>query len=667
MASAQLKAALEYAAQGIRVFPIARDTKDQPLVTAWQQNATTDRETIDRWWTAFPDANIGWVPALSGFSLLDLDCHAGQPDGRVELARLEAEHGPLPPTRTLQTPSGGVHMIFRGQMPTSVRKIGPGIDVRGFNVGSTGEVFGFGYGLLPPSTDRGLPYMWTSTVGIAWVPGWLAALADAGSQRKKREAPEGLELDTEAHIAEGETWLTRQPPPADGNASDSFYRYACKLRDIGISAEQSAEMLREFAPQYTLDDINVRVGNAWHYSQNEAGCDTDEAVFEKLDTAGLPPPNPDPPPFTDTGFRDLAWLDAQTFAPITWVWDKLIPANKPLIMTGPAKTGKTTFLLNLALHLTQGATFLGTATRESDVVILVAEDEYGQARDAVRSITRAHGFDTDKVRQHFHIRSVVSEPVQGSHKLAMISDMGEITDTPFMRQVIFPFLQTLDRPVFIIDPLIEFIALDRYKEHAPRGLIHFLNAVARINGTTPIISDHPTLTSVKEGRDIGGTVQMEASFPTVAALKAEDWIENGVGAQQPLTFETKYARHARTRKLSFFRRENSYAYVTEALHGTTEIDVVRGVYQHVMDMLRERVYVHSTNSGYGPASVAQAMGMKEAAVKVALGRAVGLRWLQYNERESLSGGGKIPSHYGQGPIRPDKDEPAPKPEEPSAW
>src|SRR5215208_2833954 len=71
-------------------------------------DATSDSTVVSHWWAQAPDANIGIATGkASGLVVLDVD----GPTGEAFLAKMEGEHGPLPPT--LQVTTGkGRHLYF---------------------------------------------------------------------------------------------------------------------------------------------------------------------------------------------------------------------------------------------------------------------------------------------------------------------------------------------------------------------------------------------------------------------------------------------------------------------------------------------------------------------------------------------------------------------------
>lgn len=502
---------------------------------------------------------------------------------------------------------------------------------------------------------------------IAPLPEWIAAIF-ANEEREARTAPVDVELDLPYSIVEAERWLTKQPQAADGNASDTFFRYAARLKDLALSEPVIIDLLHRYNPSYDEDDIGQRVANAFAYGQNGVGSDRPKPPEEVF--AGVEIPEP-PPALVDVGFRTMAFLRAQTYPPIEWRWHRRIPSCKPIIVTGPPKTGKTTFLLNLAVHLAGGIDFLGAATRPSDVVMLLAEDEYGQARDNLLAIREAVGCDP-AVLDRIYLRSVLSEPVEGGHWLCHADDNGKATNTPFMEQIVAPFLASLHEPVWMVDPLVEFVRFNRYSEQAPRGLVHWLNNVAKLgSGVTPLITDHPTIASVEQGRDIGGSVQMEGSFPTVAALKAGKW-QGGITKQRPMSFALKYSRYAPEHTVDFYRLEGSPAFSTTAAPGNRPEDHRIAVYRHVLARLAydPPAFVTKTNvdGGYGPKGLAHDLAIEESKVKTALEECLMLRWLEYHPGGGGGRQGHAFAHYARGAEGPKLSKLAPIEEEnPEGW
>jgi hypothetical protein len=160
-------AALDYAADGLPVFPCISRGKT-PAVARGFHAATTNPATIRRFWTD-TDRNIG-IPtgAASKAWVLDID---GE-EGEQSLASLERQHGDAIPKTHVVTTSRGRHVWFayRGTIPSSAGRIGPGLDIRADG----------GYAIVPPSVhETGHVYTWVgdprSPLGNA--PAWLIIAA----------------------------------------------------------------------------------------------------------------------------------------------------------------------------------------------------------------------------------------------------------------------------------------------------------------------------------------------------------------------------------------------------------------------------------------------------------------------------------------------------------
>jgi hypothetical protein len=177
-----VQAALSYAARGWGVFPChsvrepagcscyradCASPAKHPRIAGGLTAATSDPSTIEGWWRRWPNANVAIrTGAASGIIVLDVDPDHG---GEETLARLLAEHRPLPPGAVVETGSGGRHVYFAhpgGLIRNDAgRRLGPGIDIRGDG----------GYVIAPPSRHvSGGSYLWNDgRKDLPTLPDWL--------------------------------------------------------------------------------------------------------------------------------------------------------------------------------------------------------------------------------------------------------------------------------------------------------------------------------------------------------------------------------------------------------------------------------------------------------------------------------------------------------------
>lgn len=168
-----LEAALEYAARGWPVFPLAPRSKVPMSGSHGLRDATVDFDVIRDRWSREPRANIAIATGpRSGLAVLDVDRKHG---GYDSLAVLEAQHGRLPSTLTARTGGGGLHLYFRHpgrEVRSRVLRGYPGIELKG----DRGQI------TAPPSVHpSGGHYEWLSDpdqTPLADVPECLLALAE---------------------------------------------------------------------------------------------------------------------------------------------------------------------------------------------------------------------------------------------------------------------------------------------------------------------------------------------------------------------------------------------------------------------------------------------------------------------------------------------------------
>lgn len=260
--------ALALARAGFRVFPLVPMGK-RPALKRFPVLASTDVKAIPEWWHdpvtyRVTDHNVGI--STEGLLVLDVDMKDGF-DGEASILIWELRGWFLPRTYTQRTPTGGVHVFFRApyQVANSVRKIAPGIDVRG----KGGYVVGRG-----SATHRG-EYTGDLTVPVAEAPQWLLSLvarAPLGPTRLVVPPLQGAALE-QAKIR-AVTHLAVLPPAPAGQRDDLAYKAACKCRDVGLDLDSTYELMLEHwksEPQLEDHEVYHAVASAYTYAQGALG------------------------------------------------------------------------------------------------------------------------------------------------------------------------------------------------------------------------------------------------------------------------------------------------------------------------------------------------------------------------------------------------------------
>ncbi len=282
-ATTMLDAALEYAAHGWPVFPLAPKGKT-PLTAHGFKDATIDEAQIRAWWTETPGANIGTPTGLvTRRSVVDEDNKPwkGATGGKT-MDMLITIHGALPETLLQTTWSGGKQRLFayHPEAVNSAHSYGEYVDGR--NDG--------GYIAVPPSHvvdgEREGTYAWNAepfSTPLAPMPNWLIERARSGPYTPEKAAGSVVGKDGKRRNAPG--WAD----PLVGGVSEGS-RDDTATRLIGRYSQMRPPLSRAEIERFML---------TW-----AAACEPEfpeDAVQEKLDRLFKA---------MDTGLLDLALTDA---------------------------------------------------------------------------------------------------------------------------------------------------------------------------------------------------------------------------------------------------------------------------------------------------------------------------------------------------------------------
>jgi len=133
-------AALWYADQGLKVFPLSPGTKIPFKGSAGFKDASTNPDIINGWWDHTPDSNIG-IATGHLVDVVDIDGPLGQKSRAEHWDAVFAKIDDDSLGKVLTPRPGGMHIFVPATGEGNSRAIVPGVDYRGLG----------GYVVAPPS------------------------------------------------------------------------------------------------------------------------------------------------------------------------------------------------------------------------------------------------------------------------------------------------------------------------------------------------------------------------------------------------------------------------------------------------------------------------------------------------------------------------------------
>lgn len=276
----RLDAALQAIRLGLPIFSLRAAAKHPPP-KGWQARATLNPDVAEEWWTARPQRNIGLKMGGNRFGV-DVDTRKG---GSDTIAQLEVDGREFPRTTRQRTPSGGFHLIYlwpeEAHAATTVGKLGPGIDTRG----EGGYLAGWG------STTPEGSYELVDDIEPQPAPLWLVEWSHTRRQQPKA----GVELVNPFHASSATLWgrqylTTSAPLATDGAGGDTCtYAVACHLLDLGVSPEESLELMLapggwndRCSPPWGRDALWTKITHAARYRKNTGAPASPASDFQPV-------------------------------------------------------------------------------------------------------------------------------------------------------------------------------------------------------------------------------------------------------------------------------------------------------------------------------------------------------------------------------------------------
>lgn len=520
-----LNAALNWAARGFRVFPLAPGTKIPPKGLAWKAEATTDADKLRGWWAAVPEYNIG-VATGNDLIVIDVDTRSG---GGMSMMELD-----LPPTLTVSTPSGGMHLYYHGpDVANSAGRLGQGVDVRGVG----GYVVAPGSWFADPTGEKGYTgaYRVARDTALAVAPPTLVLMA--GAPRERQDGGP-VSIDDPMDIEYAIRYLRAEAPLAVSGlaGNNTAYQVAARLIEIGVSIQTANELLAEHwnprcQPPWDYDDLLRFTQHAEMYAQNRQGSGGLSVMAEEFSGAAVPLEMAAPA----GALSKMAWVFAQNtlprvdaIPPRPWLAYKMLLRYQSSVLAGPGGAGKSAFALTLAVAGAAGRSFAKYhCPAPFRTVFYDLEDSRDDMAGRVYAACDTLGLDPDQVQRNLLLwpGEDLELRIMGRNQVPNVDRLNEL--------VALTKAQGYD--AIVLGPLSSMHAEEENDNMGMGEVMRLLNRIARAAGVALLTVAHTAKGQHAAGdtaavRGAGNITQAVRVANTVYAATEDDAAAFGLGA-----------------------------------------------------------------------------------------------------------------------------------------
>jgi hypothetical protein len=558
--------ALKLASQGYRIFPIWNNSK-KPAIKQWPQKATTNPETIKKWWSQ-SDYNIGIACGRPDNALPDslylvvVDYDFGELKQGRQGFGLHARLG-WTNTYRVRTPSGGMHCYFwcKTKIGNSVSRVHASVDVRGHH----------GYVLGPGSMVGGKHYthLTDSQPMPTSLPMELEKLALTRSETEPTSVIIELNpalLDSPAAIERAKSYLINSAPEAiEGAGGDTTtFNVAQRLRAFGLSQAKCAEMMKDYyneekcSPPWSDEELETKVRNAYAYARMPPGSANPDIEFGTGFAAGIVPaaakvrqsttgepmhpaveavpepvtlgdgagedgsPPPDSPPDPGSGSNGepepSAFRQTQQWRPKflriggwddieiparLWAVFERIPLMQVGLFSGEGGTGKSIIELMRCIAHVAGIPWFGMEVTQRPALYLGAEDDDRELQIRLMLIARYLGLKLANLEQQGLKIWGVAE-LEDPPVLVRPCGNGRLETTKLFT-VLLEYCGDVKPISIVLDPLSLVYAGSELDRAQVYWLFSALRKLARVSEGSVTLLGHPSLQGISSGSGLSGS------------------------------------------------------------------------------------------------------------------------------------------------------------------
>lgn len=440
--------------------------KHPMLGDKWQKQATTDEDTIRKWFKKHPHAHVGIMPP-EGHVIIDIDPRNG---GKESITALLGDK--VPKTVTQESGGGGYHLIYEGECKGISQKEYPGIDVkregRGFVVA------------WPSAHVSGGSYRWRNAPWDMDPTPIPKALVDA---RPKSEftplddTPPPIPLDT---IRTALAYID----------ADDYHRWI----NIGQALKHAyGDDGQELWEEWSKTSSSYNEGDEEKWDTFDHNRDrpliTIRSIMAIARRSGYRPLTPE--------FDNALWAKADVSEffdtdpiPMDWVCLPCLPAGKVCLLAGAGGSSKSYLSLELAMHVAIGEPFGPfKPTKPGKALLLVAEEDREDIHRRIAAIRAVELFgddDIELIKKNVGVYGIAEE----DWRMLFHDEAGDPQETEVVEQLIQEVKAIGDCRLLVIDPMVAFNGGSENDSADMAKLMFTLNRIAKTTKCCVLVVHH---------------------------------------------------------------------------------------------------------------------------------------------------------------------------------
>lgn len=450
--------AIEYARNGLAVFPL-RERDKIPATRNGFKDATKDLNQIVEWWNQNPNYNIGIATGAVSGGLVVIDVDQDSEKGKDGIASITAwmkQNGKLNETAEVNTGRGGLHLFYRTNQAFGNRtNLLKNVDVRADG----------GYVVAPPSIHpNGNPYAWNPN-GY----GWDFGIHDAGKNV--------IDLLNYSPNQTQQSFKVEGNEIPDGMRTDTLFKLTCSLIDKGLSETAirdavQVENASRCNPPLSEKELEQNVFTAFKrgyqpthsYQQSSVQSsvqsgDQTQAEEKKIEL----------PPIVNFG---SLYGHLPEVRPV--LIDGVLRQGHKMIISSGSKAGKSYLLINLAIKIAEGMSWLTHPCKKGKVLYINMEIDHASFCNRVESIYQAMGMDTMENRSNIDIWTLRGYSMPLDSLIACMDDR----------------VKKAGYSAIIIDPLYKVMQGDENSNSDIAKMVTGFDRIANETGASVIYAHH---------------------------------------------------------------------------------------------------------------------------------------------------------------------------------